>query len=923
MSKSLAGIELLKDGCLPGAATYNQVARAIQRCSSASPNLDIRLKADGGMEFELNDIVRDDDYRALRYPFKATIARNKDNGNVISWKWRGGVIHQQSKDIIVEPGTASFNQQEPYLWLTITNEGTARVTSGKMPEREPKTSSGQPDKSLIIKLAEAIRNGEERYAVYQGMLGDQIMGMPLEWSFDEPTAEQEQDPEFKRPYLAVTSSGIVPMPVEEAEAGDLDFAFKCEFIAEDNEEGGRTYMWSCAAGRILYGNAVILSVSSQSVTDISGSTCCWLEWNSKEARLRTGSSFPDKPSGPSWHDIRPLAMLSGDKVIHLQLGDIHLCEQPVFSLYATPTPTGGGSYTRWTVTAGVIHIGEKDIPVEIQQVGIEPYCWIDCDGETATIQSGSSLPEKFREGETYHFALAHYDSATDRTEHYNAGDIWLDAADTVLDALSASIFYDAETETSQWDFTGGTIRTPQTAWSVPSQKLALTTCLWVEVAAEAATIGSGAVFPSSETSVIIPIAEWDGERLIRHNSGDVAFGHHPAVLVSGYEKKDAQMQYVLEKGMVKWQDMPDYGIQASLMATASVSENGVSWSLTSGKVFWDNVPMQVSKASSTGGSCCWLEFNKTTSRFVSGDAWPTLPLNDGMVFHPLATLNTTTGKAIWHSLGDIRHYTDKYHTFALEAYLYRGTSQENVPSATKNWHVTPGKVFGNGFVHTLGIESLNEWMKPCLWLEVTREKASLAQGNTFPAKSYDEAAEMWFVRLATWDAEHDLITHCHVGDIYLQSVGEQIALEASVIYDDAGDPHWHVNAGAIRCPNFTYEIEETSILDFYAYVCIKVYRVGVVDQPVGLYSSDSPDNDFDGAAMAAKKDYVVIPLASYDKDTRKVTILHHGDVIWPHTPFNLLPSFVLGYKWALIMNPDGSEDCMLIEDCVEEVGVNG
>lgn len=581
MSKSLSGIELLKEGCLPGAATYNQVAKAIQRCSSASPNLDIRMKADGGMEFEINDIVRDDDYRALRYPFKATIARNKDNGNVISWKWRGGVIHQQSKDIIVEPGTASFNQQEPYLWLTITNEGTARVTSGKQPEREPKTSSGQPDKSLIIKLAEAIRNGEERYAVYQGMLGDQIMGMPLEWSFDEPTAEQEQDPEFKRPYLAVTSNGIVPMPVEEAEAGELDFAFKCEFLAEDNEEGGRTYMWSCAAGRILYGNAVILSVSSQSVTDISGSTCCWLEWNSKEARLRTGSSFPDKPSGPSWHDIRPLAMLSGDKVIHLQLGDIHLCEQPVFSLYATPTPTGGGSYTRWTVTGGVIHIGEKDIIVETQQVGIEPYCWIDCDGETATIQSGSSLPEKFREGETYHFALAHYDSATDRTEHYNAG------------------------------------------------------------------------------------------------------------------------------------------------------------------------------------------------------------------------------------------------------------------------------------------------------------------------------------------------------DIYLQPVGEQIALEASVIYDDAGDPHWHVNAGAIRCPNFTYEIEETSILDFYAYVCIKVYRVGVVDQPVGLYSSDLPDNDFDGAAMAAKKDYVVIPLASYDKDTRKVTILHHGDVIWPHTPFNLLPSFVLGYKWALIMNPDGTEDCMLIEDCVEEVGVNG
>ena len=162
-----------------------------------------------------------------------------------------------------------------------------------------------------------------------------------------------------------------------------------------------------------------------------------------------------------------------------------------------------------------------------------------------------------------------------------------------------------------------------------------------------------------------------------------------------------------------------------------------------------------------------------------------------------------------------------------------------------------------------------------------------------------------------------------INDIVRQPVGEQIALEASVIYDDAGDPHWHVNAGAIRCPNFTYEIEETSILDFYAYVCIKVYRVGVVDQPVGLYSSDSPDNDFDGAAMAAKKDYVVIPLASYDKDTRKVTILHHGDVIWPHTPFNLLPSFVAGYKWALIMNPDGTEDCMLIEDCVEEVGVNG
>ena len=143
MSKSLSGIELLKEGCLPGAATYNQVAKAIQRCSSASPNLDIRMKADGGMEFEINDIVRDDDYRALRYPFKATIARNKDNGNVISWKWRGGVIHQQSKDIIVEPGTASFNQQEPYLWLTITNEGTARVTSGKQPEREPKTPAGQ------------------------------------------------------------------------------------------------------------------------------------------------------------------------------------------------------------------------------------------------------------------------------------------------------------------------------------------------------------------------------------------------------------------------------------------------------------------------------------------------------------------------------------------------------------------------------------------------------------------------------------------------------------------------------------------------------------------------------------------------------------------------------------------------------------
>ena len=581
MSKSLAGIELLKDGCLPGAATYNQVARAIQRCSSASPNLDIRLKADGGMEFEINDIVRDDDYRALRYPFKATIARNRDNGAVVSWKWRGGVIHQQSRDIIVEPGSASFNQQEPYLWLTITNEGKAKVTSGKMPEREPKTSGGQPDKSLIIKLAEAIRNGEERYAVYQGMLGDQIMGMPLEWSFDEPTVEEEQEPEFKRSYLAVTSSGIVPMPVEETEAEPIDFAFKCEFLAEDNEEGGRTYMWSCAAGRILYGNAVILSVSSQSVTDISGSTCCWLEWNSKEARLRTGSSFPDRPSGPSWHDIRPLAMLSGDKVIHLQLGDIHLCEEPVFSLYATPTPTGGGSYTRWTVTAGVIHIGEKDIPVETQQVGIEPYCWIDCDGETASAQSGSSLPEKFREGDIYHFALAHYDSDTDRTEHYNAG------------------------------------------------------------------------------------------------------------------------------------------------------------------------------------------------------------------------------------------------------------------------------------------------------------------------------------------------------DIYLQPVGEQIALEASVIYDDAGDPHWHVNAGAIRCPNFTLDIEETSTVEFGSFVFLEVIGGAVTLHASIAYRNDL-ETDFTGPAMSGKEGgKLIIPLASYDEDTRKVTILHHGDVIWAHTPFPLLPSFVAGYKWALIMNPDGTEDCMLIEDCVEEVGVNG
>ncbi|MGN0879899.1 MAG: hypothetical protein ACI4WT_10695 [Oligosphaeraceae bacterium] len=150
-----------------------------------------------------------------------------------------------------------------------------------------------------------------------------------------------------------------------------------------------------------------------------------------------------------------------------------------------------------------------------------------------------------------------------------------------------------------------------------------------------------------------------------------------------------------------------------------------------------------------------------------------------------------------------------------------------------------------------------------------------------------------------------------------------IALEASVIYDNYRKPYWHVNAGAIRCPNFTYEIEETSVLDFGAYVYLKVFHANSVDQPVQLYSSNSLEDDLNGSAMAAKKDYVVIPLASYDEDTRKVTILHHGDVIWPHTPFNLLPSFVAGYKWALIMNPDNTEDCMLIEDCVEEVGVDG
>lgn len=157
----------------------------------------------------------------------------------------------------------------------------------------------------------------------------------------------------------------------------------------------------------------------------------------------------------------------------------------------------------------------------------------------------------------------------------------------------------------------------------------------------------------------------------------------------------------------------------------------------------------------------------------------------------------------------------------------------------------------------------------------------------------------------------------------VRDVGEQIALEASVIYDDAGDPHWHVNAGAIRCPNFTLDIEETSTAEFGSYVFLEVIGGAVTLHASIAYGNDL-ETDFTGPAMSGKEEgKLIIPLASYDEDTRKVTILHHGDVIWAHTPFPLLPSFVAGYKWALIMNPDGTEDCMLIEDCVEEVGVNG